>query len=275
MAKVTNHVGQRVSGKYNKKTNEVHRVRNDKEHVYELTPYTGPASKAQKLNRSIFGKANAIVNGILADPTQVPLWEKRMEQHNRISNRKNTTNPKRFLTLRQYVYHVISQQLTDKPSVRRRLAELPPSLPRGVKLHVASFAELTTAELYEILRTRFSVFVCEQHIHYLDEDGIDFAATHFALRRRGRVIAYARVFPDTEQPGTLRIGRMLTVERGKGFGRYLLSAIISHARSQGATLLRLHAQTHAVPFYEHLGFATVGDIFFEAELPHIMMQLPL
>lgn len=275
MAKVTNHVGQRVSGKYNKKTNEVHRVRNDKEHVYELTPYTGPASKAQKLNRSIFGKANAIVNGILADPTQVPLWEKRMEQHNRISNRKTTTNPKRFITLRQYVYHVISQQLTDKPSVRRRLAELPPSLPRGVKLHVASFAELTTAELYEILRARFSVFVCEQHIHYLDEDGLDFAATHFSLRRQGRVIAYARLFPDTEHPDTLCIGRMLTVERGKGFGRHLLSAIINHARSQGATLLRLHAQTQAVPFYEHLGFTTLGDIFFEAELPHIMMQLPL
>ena len=73
----------------------------------------------------------------------------------------------------------------------------------------------------------------------------------------------------------LRIGRMLTVERGKGYAKYLMARIVAEARAQGAHILRLHAQMQAAPFYEHLGFHAVGEPFVEAELPHITMELSL
>ena len=73
----------------------------------------------------------------------------------------------------------------------------------------------------------------------------------------------------------MRIGRMLTLERNKGYGKYLMEKMAIYALNEGAHTLRIHAQTHAVPFYEKLGFYTVGDIFMEADIPHVLMERPL
>ena len=275
MAVVSSDEGRKVRGKLNKKSKEVHRVINGREFTHTIEKeYVDNPSKAQKLQRSVFGKTNAIVNGIMSDPTQVEEWQTKMNEYNRALQPLLPPFPKRFITVRQFVYHVISEQLKSKPAAKRRKNALPVTLPRGVKLHVKPFSDLSNAELYEILKARFSVFVGEQHVHYIDEDNIDYIATHFSLRRNGLVIAYARLFPDAEKT-VLRVGRMLTIERGKGFAKYLIAQIIDEARRQGAKNLRLHAQTHVIPFYEKLGFHTVGNPFIEAELPHITMELPL
>lgn len=276
MAIVDNLDGKKVRGKTNKKSNEVHRVINGREYTYTIEkPYKGPASKAQKLQRSVFGKANAIVNGIVNDPKQYKEWQNRMEDYNRTVVRPDLPPfPKRYTTVRSFVYHVISEQINQKQTTKRRRAKLPLTLPKGVRAYVKLFSELTNAELYEILKARFNVFVCEQHIHYLDEDNIDYTATHYSLRKKNIVIAYARVFKDAEK-GIIRIGRMLTLERNKGFGKYLVERIAADARAKGAHTLRLHAQTQAVPFYEHLGFKTVSGVFTEAEIPHVTMERKL
>lgn len=276
MAIVDNLDGKKVRGKTNKKSNEVHRVINGREYTYTIeNPYKGPASKAQKLQRSVFGKANAIVNGIVNDPKQYKEWQNRMEEYNRTVVRPDLPPfPKRYTTVRSFVYHVISEQINQKQTTKRRRAKLPLTLPKGVRAYVKLFSELTNAELYEILKARFNVFVCEQHIHYLDEDNIDYTATHYSLRKKNIVIAYARVFRDAEK-GVIRIGRMLTLERNKGFGKYLVERIAADARAKGAHTLRLHAQTQAVPFYEHLGFKTVSGVFTEAEIPHVTMERKL
>ena len=257
-----------------KKSKKVHRVRAGREHVYNQDPYLGPPTDAQKLQRSIFGKTNVIVNVIVNDPVQEAEWRERMLEFNRNINYLRTPNVKKFVTVREYAYAVISEQIKQKPATKRRRAKLPMSLPRNIKRCVQLFSDLTTSDLYELLKARFNVFVCEQHIHYLDEDNIDFIATHFSLRKKGLVIAYARLFPDARK-GVLQIGRMLTLERGKGYGKYLMYMMIEHAREKGAQTLCLHAQTHAVSFYEHLGFHTVGGVFTEAEIPHVKMELQL
>lgn len=275
MAIVRNTLDHKVSGKLNKKSKEVHRVRNGREYVHEiLKEYEDNPSGAQKLQRSNFGKTNAILNRIMADPEQVKEWEAKMKEYN--SQVLSTYDPslRRFTTVRSFAYYIISEQLKLKPAARRRKAALPVLLPKDVKPQVKKFADLTAAELYEILKARFSVFVGEQHIHYLDEDNIDYLALHFSLRQNGRVIAYARLFKDAEKK-VLRIGRMLTIERGKGYGRYLMDRMIDEARHQGARTLRLHAQMQAVPFYQHLGFQIVGEPFLEAELPHVKMEYTL
>lgn len=265
MAIVRDIDGRKVSGKLNKKSKEVHRVINGREFSYTIeNPYAGPPSDAQKLQRTVFGKTNAIVNGIINDPQQYAEWKRRMEED----------NPKQYTTVRSYVYHVISEQINQRQATKRRRAKLPFALPKDVKTYIRLFSELTTAELYEILKARFNVFVCEQHILYLDEDNIDYSATHFMLRRKNNVIAYARVFDDA-QKGVLRIGRMLTLERNKGYGKYLVERIAAEALKKGAHTLRLHAQTQAAPFYEHLGFSTVSEVFDEAGIPHVTMERKL
>ena len=273
MAIVSNWDAGKVHGKMNKKSKEVHRVINGKEYTHTIeNPYEGPISAAQKLQRNLFGKTNAVVNSIMSDPEQYREWETRMEEYNRnVYPADPSQNPKRYKSVRSFVYHTISEQLNQKSSTKRRRAKLPFTLPKGVRAQVKLFSELSAPELYEILKARFNVFVCEQHIHYLDEDNIDYTATHFSLRKNGLVIAYARLFNDTEK-GVVRIGRMLTVERNQGYGKYLMEKMAIYALNKGTHTLRLHAQTQAVPFYEHLGFKTVSDVFIEAEIPHVTME---
>ncbi len=279
MAKIDNSDHSLRRGKLNKKDNEVHRVRNGKEYVYNIVdPYNGPASEAQNSNRSNFGKISAIVNRIIADPVQAAEWKQRFEDFNRgfVISREHPKRP--YETLHQYLFAVIRKQIELTPPP-------PTQLPKGVSLHIRTFADLSASEIYEILKARYAVFTEEQHIIYLDEDDIDYFATHIYLTRGPRVIAYARLFPDKSEkvfnpqkyevektPQAFLFGRMLTTERGQGFGTRLMHSIIAETKRQGGQILRLHAQTQAVPFYERFGFHTVGEVFIEANLPHILME---
>ena len=273
MAKVNSYDRAQVSGKMNKKSKEVHRVRNGREHVYTIeNPNMQPPSKAQKSYRALFGKITSTVNAIMSDPAQTAEWRQRMLNYHSTLDRVTNPTLKHYKTLRQFVFAVIREQLENKPAVRRRKANLPYVLPRGIRLHIAPFSDLSAADTYEILKARFNVFVCEQNIRYLDEDNIDYRATHIALRRRGKVIAYARLY-QLAHSHTWQIGRLLTIDRNNGFGRFVMERAIEEAKRQGAAVIRIHAQVQTVAFYEKLGFKTVGKIFTEADIPHVCMGL--
>jgi len=47
--------------------------------------------------------------------------------------------------------------------------------------------------------------------------------------------------------------------------------LIEMARDRGDAMVRLHAQTHAMPFYARFGFAPEGDAYLEAGIPHRTM----
>lgn len=256
--------------KTSKTGKEIHRVRNGKEHTYYIeNAYDGPASAAQKIHRSIFGKTNALVNVIMADPSQVEEWTMRMEEYHRTAD---PAQQKHYSSLRRYVYAVLSEQIAGTPDAKRKKAALPLTLPRGTRTYIKPFGKLSAKELYEILKARFTVFVGEQHISYIDEDNIDYLSTHIFIRRQGLVIAYARLYPTTDRK-VWQIGRLLTIERHQGYGRYIMTKAINEAKRLGAKSVILHAQTGTVKFYEALGFTAEGDVFIEADIPHICMKM--
>ena len=280
MAKIHNQDNSLKSGKMNKKDKEVHRVIRGREYVHTVNnEYAGPASEAQTAHRSNFAKINSIVNRIMADPAQVTDFEQRMEAENKAATASRKVKP--YKTVRQYIYAVIRDQIALTPPP-------PTQLPKGISLHIRTFADLSTSELYEILKARYAVFTQEQGIIYLDEDDIDYISTHLFLTRGPIVVAYARLFRaktetvlNKEKPrlesneAIFFIGRMLTTVRGQGFGTRLMHSVLAEARRQGARTLRLHAQIPAVPFYERFGFHPLGDIFEEANIPHQLMELTL
>ena len=47
------------------------------------------------------------------------------------------------------------------------------------------FDELTTKELYEILKSRIEIFAMEQNIHYQDMDNIDYDSLHCFFMENG------------------------------------------------------------------------------------------
>lgn len=280
MAKIDNQDCSLRHGKLNKKDKEVHRVIRGKEYVHTVSnEYDGPASEAQQAHRSNFGKINALVNRIMADPAQVADFEQRMIAANRHATASGLLKP--FATVRQYVYAVIREQVELTPPP-------PTQLPKGINLHIRTFADLSNSDLYEILKARYAVFTQEQGILYLDEDDIDYISTHVFLTRGPKVIAYARLFREKADTTFLYperrfetnddifcIGRMLTTVRHQGFGTRLMHTLLAEARRQGARTLRLHAQIPAVPFYERFGFHPLGEPFLEANISHQLMELSL
>ena len=63
-----------------------------------------------------------------------------------------------------------------------------------ITIETKSFSELSTDELYKILRLRSEVFVVEQDCVYQDIDGKDDKAIHVLGFKENQLIAYARIF---------------------------------------------------------------------------------
>lgn len=119
---------------------------------------------------------------------------------------------------------------------------------------------------------RYRVFVIEQQVPIEEEwDGLDPDCLHFLARQDERVLGTARLLPDGH------IGRVavLAEARGLGVGVALMRATIEAARQRGHWSVELAAQTHALGFYEALGFRAEGDIFLDAGIPHRNMTLSL
>ena len=140
------------------------------------------------------------------------------------------------------------------------------------QLHKKSFQELTTDELYELLRVRSEVFVVEQNCVYQDLDGDDQQSVHLWLTVEDKVVALARVCPAGSHMKEISIGRVITTERGKGYGKQImLHAIDAAIEHFGATLIVIEAQEYARGFYESVGFRQSSEPFMLDGIPHIRM----
>ena len=139
-------------------------------------------------------------------------------------------------------------------------------------LHKKTFLQLTTDELYELLRVRSEVFVVEQNCVYQDQDGDDQQAIHLWLTLGDRIVALALVCPARTHMQEISIGRVITTVRDKGYGKQIMLHSIDAAKeSFGATLIDIEAQEYAKGFYESVGFKQSSDTFMLDGIPHIKM----
>ena len=138
------------------------------------------------------------------------------------------------------------------------------------------FDELTTAELYELLKSRAKIFVEEQNIRYVDEDDVDYRSLHCFLWENGTVRAYLRAFTLDEGEGIAKVGRVLSVVHGEGLGTKVMTESIPEIKKRlNCSKIVIDAQSHAEEFYKFLGFVTVSDEFMEEGIPHVRMELDI
>ncbi len=143
-----------------------------------------------------------------------------------------------------------------------------------MELHVKSFGELTTEELYDIVCLRERVFVVEQQCVYLDADGHDRGALHLWLSDENGIAAYCRVLDRGATFEDVSLGRVIAVRRRQGLGTRIVRAGIEAARERfRAERIVIEAQTYARGLYEKLGFVQTSDEFLEDGIPHIRMTL--
>ena len=142
----------------------------------------------------------------------------------------------------------------------------------AVVLHKKAFSELTVDELYGLLRVRSEVFVVEQDCVYQDMDGDDQASIHLWLTEDDKLVALCRVCPAGTHMDEVSIGRVITTERGKGYGKRIMREGIAAAREYfGAKVIAIEAQEYAKGFYEQVGFSQSSEPFLLDGIPHIEM----
>lgn len=141
---------------------------------------------------------------------------------------------------------------------------------------IKTFEQLSTPELYQILRLRAEVFVVEQNCVYQDIDNKDQKALHLFGEFEGEIIAYSRLFQPGDYFEFSSIGRVVVAEkqRDKNFGHELINqsilAIKNHFNVQNITI---SAQLYLKKFYESHGFIATSETYLEDDIPHIEMKI--
>ena len=143
-----------------------------------------------------------------------------------------------------------------------------------MKAIIKYFNELTTKELYEILKARSEIFVVEQNCVYQDIDDKDYESLHFFYEEDGKVTAYLRAFYRDDS--VVQIGRVLTLQHGIGLGGKLLKEGIAIIKEKmNPSRLYIEAQCYAIGYYEKEGFRVCSEEFLEDGIPHVQMTLDL
>ncbi|MER6095488.1 GNAT family N-acetyltransferase [Streptomyces sp. NPDC001728] len=133
---------------------------------------------------------------------------------------------------------------------------------------------------------RHEVFVEEQGVpRELEYDPYDETAVHvLAVREDGLPLGTGRLLFGADAVGKTgadasvgSLGRLAVSKaaRGLGVGAALVRGIEDVARERGLTAVDLHAQTHALGFYERLGYEAYGPEFPDAGMPHRAMRRAL
>jgi ElaA protein len=141
---------------------------------------------------------------------------------------------------------------------------------------IAHFDDLSTRELYAVLRLRQEIFVVEQNCVYLDADGMDQNAVHILCWQQGELMAYLRALaPGASYPQS-SVGRIVVspLARGLKLGRELVERGIAYnLDAWPESDIRIGAQAYLQAFYTGLGFVVEGDSYIEDGIEHIHMNL--
>jgi len=145
-----------------------------------------------------------------------------------------------------------------------------------IEFFVKSFEELSTTELYKILKLRSEIFIIEQNCVYQDIDDKDLKCHHLMCLVDGNLAGYTRIVPPGLTYEDASIGRVVIGSdyRGLGLGKQLMENSVKDCKEiLKESTIRISAQLYLLKFYNSLGFKEVGEPYDEDGIPHIEMVL--
>ena len=134
--------------------------------------------------------------------------------------------------------------------------------------------ELSSHELYAIIRLRNEVFVVEQNCVFQDADNKDQKCFHLMGWIDSELAAYTRLVPKDVAYNYISIGRVVTspLYRKRGTGKALMIEAIQQCNQLfGKQPIKLGAQLYLKRFYTSFGFQQTSDVYLEDGIEHIEM----
>ena len=147
----------------------------------------------------------------------------------------------------------------------------------NIQWHSIPFNQLTTEQLYDVLKLRVDIFVVEQNCPYPELDDKDrMSGTYHLLGVDvdGNLLAYARVLAPGVSYQESSIGRVAVAmsARGKGIALRLMGQAIALARQHWPKdKIKIGAQEYLLDFYQGLGFKPASEVYLEDGIPHLDM----
>lgn len=124
-------------------------------------------------------------------------------------------------------------------------------------------------ELQQCLAIRHAVFVIGQNVPIAEElDGKDKESAHYLLVLDQQPVGTARVRYIKDYAKIERVA-ILDAFQNRGLGKKLMAVIMNDLKTQPQLhSALLSSQTHAIAFYEHLGFIVCSEEYLDANIPH-------
>ncbi len=140
------------------------------------------------------------------------------------------------------------------------------------------FSQLSTMQLYQLLKLRVDVFVVEQKCPYPELDGKDHLQDvyHLLGYQGDTLIACARLLPKGVSYPSVSIGRVAIAKghRGGGLGHLLVQEALGACdQLWPKESIEIGAQEHLSKFYQQHGFIATSAMYLEDDIPHIDMKL--
>jgi cysteine-S-conjugate beta-lyase len=129
-------------------------------------------------------------------------------------------------------------------------------------------------EYLQSLSIRRAVFVEEQKVpEGLEVDEFESQCMYFLLIHEKVPAATGRL---RIKNSLIKFERIATLQkyRGLGLGKDLVNEMMNYAKTNHPELTPyMHSQLDAVSFYERLGWSVMGEVFHEAGIPHLAMEI--
>lgn len=119
---------------------------------------------------------------------------------------------------------------------------------------------------------RKEVFVKEQGLPLpLEVDDLDKIATHIVAYYKQQPIAASRIIVN-DKSDSVKVERLSVLPkfRRKQIGIQMMQTIEAFIRKNfsNVSVIKIHAQIHAIPFYEKQGFSVTSPEFMDNYIPH-------
>lgn len=130
-------------------------------------------------------------------------------------------------------------------------------------------------DMEQVFQIRDEVFVHEQELtNDARFDPDDRRSVHFLAEMDGTPVGTGRLTMIKREAQVAWVA-VRQPYRMFGIGKAVMLAILERARDEEADYVVLNAQTHALEFYNRLGFESLGHEFRMAGIPHQVMMLGL